>query len=148
MNLTDVHAGAAQRRKQKRRLGRGPASGCGKTSGRGMRGAWSRSGASIPARYEGGQMPLFRRLPKRGFSNARFKTEYAVVNVAELAAFEAGATVGPAELFAKGLVKKLSGRVKILADGEIDRALTVRAQSFSKAAAEKIEKAGGKAEVI
>ncbi len=129
-------------------MGRGPASGSGKFCGKGMNGSQSRSGYAARRGSEGGQMPLFRRLPKRGFSNARFKTEYAVVNVAELAAFEAGATVGPAELFAKGLVKKLSGRVKILADGEIDRALTVRAQSFSKAAAEKIEKAGGKAEVI
>ena len=143
MNLTDVHAGAAQRRKQKRRLGRGPASGCGKTSGRGMRGAWSRSGASIPARYEGGQMPLFRRLPKR-----RFKVEHVPVNVGRLSVFEAGTAVGPAEFLRKGLVSQADAPIKILGGGELKQALTVRAHAFSKAAAEKIAAAGGKAETI
>jgi len=148
MNLTDVRAGAAQRRKKKRRLGRGPASGCGKTSGRGMRGAWSRSGASIPARYEGGQMPLFRRLPKRGFSNARFKVEYVPVNVAKLSTFEAGSTIGPAELLRAGLVSQAATTIKVLGGGELKQALTVRAHAFSKTAAEKIAAAGGKAETI
>ena len=147
MRVDEAHLHGSRRARRKR-VGRGPGSGSGKFAGKGMNGCQSRSGYAARRGAEGGQMPLFRRLPKRGFSNARFKTEYAVVNVSELAAFEAGATVGPAELFAKGLIKRLSGRVKILANGEIDRALTVRAQRFSKAATEKIEKAGGKAEVI
>ena len=148
MNLTDVRTGAARPRKQKRRLGRGPASGCGKTSGRGMRGAWSRSGGSIPVRSEGGQMPLFRRLPKRGFSNARFKVQHVPVNVAKLSAFEAGSTIGPAEFLRAGLVSQADATIKILGGGEIKQALTVRAHAFSKAAAEKIAAAGGKAETI
>lgn len=147
MNLTDARR-AAQPRKRKRIVGRGPASGCGKTCGRGMRGAWARSGASIPARYEGGQMPLFRRLPKRGFTNAPFKTRYAPVNVGRLSVFEAGSTVGPAELFKRGLVSRAGQPVKILGAGELKAALTVRAHAFSRAAREKIAAAGGKAETL
>lgn len=136
------------RRAPKKRVGRGPGSGNGKFAGKGMNGCQSRSGYAARRGAEGGQMPHFRRLPKRGFSNVRFKTECAVVNLASLGAFEADSTVGPAELFAKGLIKKLDGLVKILGTGDLDRALTVRAQRFSKSAAEKIEKAGGKTEVI
>ena len=147
MNLNDVHR-AARPRKRKRIVGRGPASGCGKTCGRGMRGAWSRSGASVPVRYEGGQMPLFRRLPKRGFSNAPFKVRYAPVNVGKLSVFEAGSTVGPAELLKKGLVGRADDPVKILGGGALEAALTVRAHAFSCSAREKITAAGGKAETI
>jgi large subunit ribosomal protein L15 len=129
-------------------VGRGPGSGKGKFAGKGMAGSRSRSGYSAKRGYEGGQMPHFRRLPKRGFSNARFRREYAVVNVSALKAFSADSTVGPAELFARGLIDRLAEPVKILGGGELDRALTVRAQKFSKSAAGKIEKAGGKTEVI
>jgi large subunit ribosomal protein L15 len=147
MRLHESHLHLA-RRPPKKRVGRGPASGTGKFAGKGMNGSKSRSGYAAKRGYEGGQMPLFRRMPKRGFSNARFREEFAVVNVADLKVFEADSTVSPAEMFAKGLVKKLGMKVKILGTGELDRALTVRAQRFSKSAAAKIEKAGGKAEVI
>ena len=147
MNLHDAHKGLP-RREQRFRVGRGPGSGAGKTAGRGISGARSRSGNSRKRGYEGGQMPLFRRLPKRGFNNTRHQDEVAVVNLGGLKAFAAGSTVSPAELFAKGLVPRVGIRVKILGSGELDRALTVRAQGFSRTAAEKIVKAGGKAETI
>ncbi len=147
MNLHEAHTNLV-RRAPKKRVGRGPGSGNGKFAGKGMNGCQSRSGYAAIRGHEGGQMPLFRRLPKRGFSNAIFKKEFAVVNVSALNAFDAGATVSPAELFARGLIGKLNEAVKILGNGEIDRALTVKVQKFSKGAAEKIEKAGGKAETI
>jgi large subunit ribosomal protein L15 len=147
MRVNEAHL-HGPRRSRKKRVGRGPGTGNGKFAGKGMNGSRSRSGYAAKRGYEGGQMPLFRRLPKRGFSNARFRKDYAVVNVADLKKFDADGTVGPAELFAKGLIDKLGEAVKVLGDGEVDRALTVRAHKFSKAAAEKIEKAGGKAEVI
>ena len=148
MRIHEAHSGAGDRRTRKTRVGRGPASGKGKFCSRGMSGARSRSGYAAKRGYEGGQMPLFRRVPKRGFSNAPFKTEYAVVNVEDLKVFETGSAVSPAELFAKGLIGKLGGPVKVLGRGELDRALTVRAQHFSRSATEKISKAGGKAEMI
>ena len=147
MNLNGAHRGLSHRSRHKR-VGRGPGSGHGKTACRGISGARSRSGNSRKRAYEGGQMPLFRRLPKRGFSNARHQPDMAVVNLGELKAFDAGSTVSPAELFAKGLVPSLDCAVKVLGSGELDRALTVRAQGFSRSALEKIAKAGGKAEVI
>jgi len=147
MNLNGAHRGLS-RRSRRKRVGRGPGSGHGKTACRGISGASSRSGDARKRAYEGGQMPLFRRLPKRGFSNARHQPEVAVVNLGDLKSFEAGSTVSPAELFAKGLVPSLDCVVKILGAGDVDRALTVRAQGFSRSAAEKIAKAGGKAEVI
>jgi len=147
MNLNGAHRGLA-RRSRRKRVGRGPGSGHGKTACRGISGARSRSGDSRKRAYEGGQMPLFRRIPKRGFSNARHQPEVAVVNLGDLKAFEAGSTVSPAELFAKGLVPNLDCAVKVLGAGDLDRALTVRAQGFSRSAAEKIAKAGGKVEVI
>jgi large subunit ribosomal protein L15 len=147
MRLHEAHAGCGPR-SRKKRVGRGPGSGNGKFAGKGMSGSKSRSGYSAKRGYEGGQMPLFRRLPKRGFSNARFRTDYAVVNLDALNLFEDGATVSPAELFARGLIGKLNEPVKILGRGKLDRALTVRAGKFSRSAAEKIAAAGGKAEVI
>lgn len=147
MKLHEIHS-AQPRRARKKRVGRGPGSGHGKTACRGISGARSRSGNSRKRNYEGGQMPLFRKLPKRGFSNARHRVRYALVSLDQLQSFGAGSTVSPAELFAKGLVPALEGPVKVLGGGALDRALTVRAQRFSRSAAEKIIKAGGKAEVI
>ena len=136
-NLT-APPGASKDRKRK---GRGPGSGTGQTAGRGEKGYKSRSGSSIRPGFEGGQMPLQRRIPKRGFTN-RFRTEYLVVNVAELSAFESGTVVNPDAIRAAGLVKG-KGPVKILGDGELDRNLVVQVHAFSKSAAQKIEAAGG-----
>lgn len=134
--------------KQARRVGRGPGSGRGKTAGRGHKGQKSRSGYSQRPGFEGGQMPLARRLPKRGFHNL-FRTERVAVNVRDLARlFEAGASVTPESLRERGVVKNLRDGLKILGHGEIGHALTVRAHAFSKTAREKIEKAGGTCEVI
>jgi len=147
VNLSDVKRSAKRHRKRKR-VGRGMGSGLGKTAGRGHKGAKSRSGYSRKPVYEGGQMPLFRRLPKRGFSNARFATPVAVVNVASLSRFRKGSEVGPDELQQAGLVKGRVSRIKVLGNGDLEKALTVRAHAFSKSAREKIERAGGQAEVI
>jgi len=133
---------------RKKRVGRGRGSGLGKTSGRGHKGQGSRSGANIKSGFEGGQMPLQRRLPKRGFTNI-FRVENRTVNVGGLAsAFEAGATADPAALERKGLIRGSKGPVKVLGDGEIGIKLTVRANAFSRTAVRKIEAAGGVAEVI
>ena len=133
----------------KKRVGRGPGSGNGKTAGRGNKGAQSRSGYSYKRGFEGGQMPLHRRVPKRGFNNADFRTEYAVVNLDQLEArFDAGATVTPEALRSVGLVNGRDARVKVLARGEVSKALTVQAHKFSGKAAEKIAAAGGRAEAI
>jgi large subunit ribosomal protein L15 len=129
----------------KKRLGRGPGSGLGKTSGRGHKGAGARSGKGIPARFEGGQMPLQRRLPKVGFINI-FREETEVVNVQDLGAhFAAGEEVSPKEMVGKGILKRRHNRVKVLAEGDLKIALTVKAHAFSQAARQKIEAAGGKA---
>ena len=133
--------------KARKRLGRGKGSGRGGTCGRGHKGQRSRSGASQRPWFEGGQMPLYRRLPKRGFKPVT-RRRFAVVNLRELDVFEAGSVVGPAELFARQLIPGASVRVKILADGELTTALTVRAHKFSGSAAPRIEAAGGQAEVI
>lgn len=131
--------------KKKVRVGRGPGSGLGKTAGRGIKGATSRSGYAMKVTYEGGQMPLFRRLPKRGFRNGRFKVTFVPVNVGDLSIFAAGA-VGLKELREKGLAHGPKGMpVKILGGGELKTALTVTADAFSKSAIAAIEKAGGKA---
>jgi len=133
----------------KKRVGRGPGSGNGKTAGRGNKGAQSRSGYSYKRGFEGGQMPLHRRVPKRGFNNTDFRTEYEVVNLDQLEArFDAGATVTPDALRSAGLVNGRDIRVKVLARGEVSKALTVQAHKFSGKAAEKIAAAGGKAEAI
>ena len=134
-------------RHAKKRVGRGPGSGHGKTAGRGEKGQKSRSGFSRQAGFEGGQMPLHRRLPKRGFTNI-FKKDYAVVNVSDLERFDAGATVDEAALRREGLVKGQHDGVKILGDGELSKSLTVSAAKFSKSAREIIEKAGGTCQEI
>jgi len=133
--------------KSKKRIGRGPGSGSGKTSGKGHKGQKARSGGSIKPGFEGGQMPLQRRLPKRGFKSLDKKV-YVLVKIQDLEAFEANSIVDVEALGKVGLVKKLVDGIKVLGDGELTKALTVRAHKFSKSAIEKIEKAGGKAEVI
>jgi large subunit ribosomal protein L15 len=147
MNLNDAKAERAGR-KRVRRAGRGPSSGRGGTSGRGTSGQRSRSGRKGAGIYEGGQMPLFRRLPKRGFNNKVFARRYAVVNVAALNRFEDGGEVDPAALAEAGLVGHRLDGVKVLGDGELQRKLTVKAHRFSKAAMEKIQAAGGTAVVL
>jgi len=132
-------------RKNRKRVGRGPGSGHGKTATRGHKGYKSRSGSSVPPGFEGGQMPLHRRLPKRGFTNI-FRKEYAIVNVGDLNRFEAGSTVDRDALVASGLVKKNAAAVKLLANGELDRALTVKVDKVSGSARSKVESAGGKVE--
>ena len=134
-------------RTPRRRVGRGLGSGMGKTSTRGHKGQWSRTGGGVRPGFEGGQMPITRRMPKVGFTNI-FKKEFSLVNVKFLDCFEAGTEVTPELMYQEGLVKKLQLPVKILGDGELTKALTVKAHKFSASAAEKIEKAGGKAEVI
>ena len=133
--------------KAPKRIGRGQGTGQGTTAGRGMNGQNSRSGGGVRLGFEGGQMPLYRRLPKRGFNN-KWAKEYAEVNVKDLNKFEDGATVDAAALIEMGIVKKTLDGVKVLGNGELEKKLTVKAAKFSKSAAEKIEKAGGKAEVI
>lgn len=147
MKLHDLRP-AAGARKERRRVGRGIGSGLGKTSGRGHKGQKARAGGGVRPGFEGGQMPLQRRLPKRGFNNAPFKTEYAEVNLSALNRFEAGTVVTPELLAQERLIKAVKDGVKILGNGELEKALTVRAQAFSKGAAEKIAAAGGKVEVI
>ncbi len=146
MDLEKLTAATGVRSKPKR-VGRGPASGQGGTAGRGNKGQLSRSGGKVRPGFEGGQMPLQRRMPKRGFTN-HCREAYVVVKVGDLARFEANAVVDPAALFEAGLIKHAADLVKVLAGGEIDKAVVVHAQGFSKAAKEKIEKAGGKAEIV
>ena len=131
----------------RKRLGRGIGSGLGKTSGKGHKGAKARSGGGKRPGFEGGQMPLTMRLPKRGFTN-KFRTEYATVNVDRLNIFEDGAVVSPVELIQAGILKNVQDGVKILGNGEITRKLTVKATKFTATAKEKIEAAGGKVEVF
>ncbi len=133
--------------KKRKRVGRGPGSGHGKTATRGEKGQKSRSGFSQKAGFEGGQMPLHRRIPKRGFTN-KFAREYAVLNVRELNHFEDGTEVTPELLTQKGLVKKGKDGIRILGEGELSRKLTVRAHHFSESAKQKIEQAGGSVEVV
>lgn len=132
----------------RRRVGRGMGSGLGKTSGRGEKGQKARSGASIPAQFEGGQLPLYRRLPKRGFSNYDFKIKYAVINVSDLNKFEDGTEVTPELLHETGILKNQLDGVKVLGNGVLEKKLTVKAHKFSKSAVEKLEKSGCKIEVI
>jgi large subunit ribosomal protein L15 len=133
--------------RSKKRVGRGMGSGHGKTATRGSNGQLSRAGASIRPGFEGGQMPLHRRLPKRGFNNI-FHKEYLAVNLEKLALFEADAKIDPEAMKERGLVKNLRSEIKILGGGELKQAIHVRAHKFSKSAVEKIEKAGGTVEVI
>lgn len=135
--------------KAKKRVGRGPGSGLGKTSGRGQKGQKSRSGASIPAWFQGGQTPLYRRIPKRGFNNTRFTIRYATINVSDLNNFfNDGDVVTPELLKEKKIIKKQLNGVKVLGNGELKKKLTVKANIFSASAISKIESAGGKVEVI
>ena len=133
--------------KAPKRIGRGQGTGQGTTAGRGMNGQNSRSGGGVRLGFEGGQMPLYRRLPKRGFNN-KWAKEYAEVNVKDLNRFEDGTEVDLGMLLAAGLVGKQLNGLKVLGNGELSKKLTVKAEKFSKSAVEKIEKAGGKAEVI
>jgi large subunit ribosomal protein L15 len=133
--------------KGRKRLGRGTASGQGKTAGRGQKGQKSRSGGGVRLGFEGGQMPLYRRLPKRGFTNI-FKKQWAIINVEDLNKFEDGSVITPEMLLEAGLIKKVIDGIKILGDGDLEKKVTVQAHKFSKTAIEKIESAGGKAEVI
>lgn len=130
-------------RKDRKRIGRGEGSGRGKTSGRGHKGQRSRSGFSLRPGFESGHVPLYRKLPKRGFSNFKFRVEYTIVNVGDLSRIE-GDTVDHGSLLEAGLVRRNSKLLKILGEGEVDRALTVHADKVSSGAREKIEKAGGK----
>ncbi|MBE6857886.1 MAG: 50S ribosomal protein L15 [Ruminococcus sp.] len=130
-----------------KRVGRGHGSGNGKTAGKGHKGQNARSGGGVRIGFEGGQMPLARRIPKRGFNNI-FATKYAIVNVSDLNNFKDGTVVDTELLIASGLVKKVNDGVKILGNGELTAKLTVKAAKFSQSAIEKIEKAGGKAEVM
>lgn len=133
--------------KEVKRVGRGHGSGNGKTAGKGHKGQNARSGGGVRIGFEGGQMPMTRRIPKRGFNNI-FAAKYATVNVSALNVFAEGAVVDAELLKASGLVKKVCDGIKILGDGELNTKLTVKAAKFTKSAVEKIEKAGGKAEVM
>jgi large subunit ribosomal protein L15 len=146
MNLSDLKPPAGQK-KQQRRIGRGMGSGRGKTSGRGHKGARSISGYSMMRGFEGGQMPLHRRLPKRGFSNAPFKKHYVIVNIGRLQDLE-GDSFDPGRLLELGVIKKLDDGLKILAGGELKRKISVKAHVFSETAKKKIEELGGSAEVL
>jgi large subunit ribosomal protein L15 len=134
--------------RSRKRVGRGPGSGLGKTSGRGEKGQKSRSGFARRPGFEGGQMPLHRRVPKRGFTNARFRKEYAELNLEKLDSLEAGTIVTPEVMLKRGLIHKLKDGVKVLAKGTLSKPLTVRAHRFSARAQELITAAGGKAELI
>ncbi|KOP66324.1 50S ribosomal protein L15 [Paenibacillus solani] len=134
-------------RKERKRVGRGTSSGTGKTSGRGHKGQNSRSGGGVRPGFEGGQNPLYRRLPKRGFTNPTRK-EYAIVNIEDLNSFAAGTEVTPEVLVESGIVNNTKSGIKILGNGEVTVSLTVKANKFSQSAVEKIEAAGGKTEVI
>ena len=147
MKLHDM-APAQGAKKESRRLGRGIGSGLGKTSGKGHKGQWARSGGGVRPGFEGGQMPLVRRIPKRGFNNY-FKKQYSIVNVCDLERFNDGDVVDAAVLLGNGVLSKVeSYGVKVLDKGELTKKLTVRANKFTKSAAEAIEKAGGKVEVL
>jgi large subunit ribosomal protein L15 len=128
----------AGRNKQRKRIGRGPSSGHGKTSGRGHKGSFSRAGAGGKIGYEGGQMPMFRRLPKRGFSNYQFTRRYEIVNVSQLDRFESGSVIDVKSLFSAGLVNSLSSKVKVLGDGELTKKLDISVHKFSKTAHDNI----------
>ncbi|ARC83696.1 ribosomal protein L15 [Clostridium argentinense CDC 2741] len=146
MKLHELKPAEGSKRAAKR-VGRGTGSGWGKTAGRGQNGQNSRSGGGVRPGFEGGQMPLYRRLPKRGFTNI-FAKEYACINVERLNIFENGTEVTPELLIERGVIKKVYDGVKILGNGNLEKNLTVKVNKISKAAAEKIEAAGGKVEVI
>ncbi len=134
-------------RSEKKRVGRGPGSGHGQTSGRGDKGQKARAGGHVQPWFEGGQLPLHRRVPKRGFTNI-FRQEYAIINLKDLSRFEAGSSLAPGFFWEQGMIKHRNDLVKILGEGEISQALTISAHKFSRSAIQKIEAAGGRAEVI
>mgnify|MGYP002554627800 CR=1 FL=1 len=134
--------------KVRKRVGRGPGSGMGKTSTRGENGQKSRSGASIKAWFEGGQSPLYRRIPKRGFNNTRFQTRYATINLSDLNRFNDGDTVTPELLKELGIIKKQLSGIKVLGHGTLDKKITIKAHRYTQSALRKIEESGSKAEVI
>ena len=142
MNLSNLKPRPGSKHRVKR-LGCGESSGHGKTSGKGHKGQKARSGGSIRLGFEGGQMPLIRRIPKRGFNNAEFRTNYSIVNVGDLEQFDAGATVDESFLREKKVIRGISDGLKVLANGELTKSLNVTAKKISAAAKEKIEKAGG-----
>ena len=147
MNLSDLRPAEGAKHKAKR-VGCGIGSGNGKTAGRGTKGYGSRAGSAIRPGFEGGQMPLVRRTPKRGFNNYNFAKVYQIANLGDIAEiFKEGAVITVNELFAYGLVRNMDTPVKILGDGELDKPLTIKAEAFSKSAAQKIAAAGGTAEV-
>lgn len=139
---------AVGKHKLRKRIGRGQGSGQGKTAGRGHKGSGSRAGSRAESLYEGGQMPLYRRFPKRGFSNFNFETRYEIVNISQLEKFEDGTDVGLDQLSKAGLIANIKSRVKILADGELTKKLQVSAHKFSKNAEHKIVSSGGTAKIL
>jgi len=147
MDLSSLRAIPGSRKAPKRK-GRGPGTGNGKTAGRGHKGQNARAGGGVRPGFEGGQMPLYRRVPKRGFNNKNFAKVYAEVKVSDLNIFEDGALVTAEVLKEKGLIKKIMDGVVILGNGELNKKLTVKAARFTKTASEKIEAAGGKVEVV
>ncbi|NLJ98461.1 MAG: 50S ribosomal protein L15 [Tissierellia bacterium] len=149
MKLNELRPNAGGETRKRKRVGRGTSSGHGKTSGRGHDGQKARSGGGVRPGFEGGQMPLIRRIPKRGFTNI-FAKEYAIINVEDLNRFEDNTVITPELLIAEGVIKRgrIKDGIKVLGDGDVSKKLTVKAHKFSKTAAEKIEAAGGKVEVI
>ncbi len=133
---------------RKKIVGRGPGSGLGKTSGKGHKGQNARSGGGVRAVFEGGQLPLYRRLPKRGFSNAKFKTEYAVINIRDLNRFDEKTEITPELLKQCGLVKNQKCGIKVLGNGELEHKVNIKAHRFTQTALEKLERSGSKIEVI
>lgn len=148
MNLTELKAKPRTRKHPMVRKGRGPGTGKGKQAGRGGRGAAARTGFTHRYYFEGGQMPLVRRLPKFGFNNKNFRTNIVVLNTRALNDFDNGATVGPEDFLKAGLINKIADGVKVLGDGDMTKKLTVKAHRFSASAKQKIEAAGGKCEII
>ena len=148
MDLSNLHGAAGSAHSDNFRRGRGHGSGNGKTAGKGHKGQKARSGGGVRPGFEGGQLPLFRRLSKRGFNNYEFRTVYSTVNVSDLNRFEDGTVVDIALLKEVGLIKKELDGVKVLGSGELTKKLTVKANAFTKSAQEKIETIGGKTEVI
>jgi large subunit ribosomal protein L15 len=146
MKLNELRPAEGSKRASKR-IGRGTGSGWGKSAGKGQDGQNSRSGGGVRLGFEGGQMPLYRRLPKRGFNNI-FAKKYSIISIDRLNVFEDGTEVTPELLLEKRIVRKLNDGIKVLSNGNLEKKLTVKAMKFSKAAIEKIEAAGGKAEVI
>ena len=148
MNIQDIKPAEGARTATKR-IGRGVGSGMGKTSTRGHKGQWARSGGGVRPNFEGGQMPLTRRIPKRGFNNKRFAHDYSVVNIGELNVFENGAVVNAEMLVSKGIISNIAPYgLKVMGDGKLEKKLTVQAAKFTKTAKEAIEKAGGSVEVL